>query len=295
MKALTDLIEFFFARDAKLSRLPDLNWIVKFRDISHHRIIPVLTNSHLQALRFFCRKRAVPLNYWLCFRSALERLCPSSDPLFSTHGYLQNSGAVLPIQDLVAILRDDMLGGWALDGDTISFLWKLMQQDRPRVIVECGAGVSTLVFAKSLHEFAPTKFTSLLSLEQNLWVKEKVEKRLVGCGLNDGVTVLHTPISEKGDYQLDADQLRDQLGSEKVDWVIIDGPAGPEGCRASTLPLLARFCRSGARWFLDDAFRDGELGALNRWTNMSGITVYGIYPIGKGLGAGIVQEPERLS
>ena len=295
MKALTDLIEFFFARDAKSSRFSDLNWTVKFRDISNHRIIPVLTNSHLQALRFFCRKRAVSLNYWLCFRSALERLCPSPDPLFSTHGYLQNSDAVLPIQDLVAILRDDMLGGWALDGDTISFLWKLMQQDRPRVIVECGAGVSTLVFAKSLQEFAPTKFASLLSLEQNLWVKEKVEKRLVGCGLNDGVTVLHTPISEKGDYQLDADQLRDQLGSEKVDWVIIDGPAGPEGCRASTLPLLARFCVQERDSFWNDAFRDGELGALNRWANMSGITVDGIYPIGKGLGAGIVKEPERLS
>ena len=295
MKTLTDLIEFFFARDAKSSRFRDLNWTAKFREISHHRIIPVLTNSHLQGLRFFCRKRAVPLNYWLLFRSALQRLCPSHDPLFSTRNYTQNSGALLPIADLVAILRNDMLGGWALDGDTISFLWKLMQQDRPRVIVECGAGVSTLVFAKSLQEFAPTKFASLLSLEQNLWVKEKVEKRLVGCGLNDRVTILHTPVSEKGDYQLDAEQLSEQLGSERVDWVIIDGPAGPEGCRASTLPFLARFCRPGARWFLDDAFRDGKLEVLNQWTGLSGITVDGIYPIGKGLGAGIVKEQERLS
>ena len=61
--------------------------------------------------------------------------------------------------------------------------------------------------------------------------KEAVEKRLDACGLKQFVTILHAPISKRGDYQFDANELRKHLGSQEVDWLIIDGPAGPEGCR----------------------------------------------------------------
>ena len=125
-------------------------------------------------------------------------------------------------------------------------------------------------------------------------MKEAVEKRLEACGLKQFVTILHAPISKRGDYQFDANELRKHLGSQEVDWLIIDGPAGPEGCRVSTLPFLARFCRPGARWFLDDAFRDGELKFLNHWDSIPGIEVERIYPIGKGLGAGVVNDPEQF-
>ena len=267
------------------------------RKFSRRRLIRGLINCHRRALGLFYEKRPVPLSYWLFFRSAVQVLSRSPDPLFSTQNYSQSSGASLPIQELAEVLRDDLLGVWALDGDTISFLWKVIQRDRPKVIVECGAGVSTLVFAKGLQKygFGSTNFASLLSIEQNLWFKEAVEHRLEACGLKDCVTVLHTPISKEGDYQLDANHLREHLGSEKVDWLIIDGPAGPEGCRLSTLPFLARFCRPGARWFLDDAFRDGELGMLNQWSSLSGIVVEGIYPFGKGLATGIVKDPEQIT
>jgi len=50
--------------------------------------------------------------------------------------------------------------------------------------------------------------------------------------------------------------------------------------------MLAKFSHHGARWFLDDAFRDGELGILRKWQRLPGIEVNGIYPIGKGLATG---------
>ena len=270
----------------------DFDWATAIiRGFSYPTVIRKIIGYHLKALRFLYGRRPVSLDYWFLYRSLVQKVFRSPDPLFSNHS--QSTGASLPIEELADLLHDDVLGGWALDGETISFLWTMMQRERPKVIIECGAGVSTLVFAKSLgtNGLGSTDFTSVVSLEQNLGVKKALERRLERCGLQQGVTVLHSPVSKEGEYQLEPNELREHLGSEKVDWVVIDGPAGPDGCRASTLAFLARFCRPGARWFLDDAFRDGELGALNKWNGLPGIVVDGIYPIGKGLAAGIVSDP----
>jgi Methyltransferase domain len=250
---------------------------------------------HLRVLQLLYRKRPVPLRYWLFFRSAIQRICRSPNPLLPMENFFRSTGASLPVEELKKLLCHDSLGAWALDGDTISFLWKGMQQDRPKIIIECGSGVSTLVLAKSVaaYRFEPANCASVLSIEQDAQVKKATEARLETSRLTDHVKIFHAPISERGDYQLDA--LREHLGSEKVEWLVIDGPAGPDGCRASTLTSLARFCRPGARWFLDDAFRDGELQILNQWDRMSGIVVEGIYPIGKGLAAGIVTDPQQVA
>lgn len=271
--------------------LRDLKWAAGFRQISRLRAIHPLMNGLSQALRLLYRKGPVPLSYWLGCRSIVKRFSRSPDPLFSARSAAQIAGASLPVEELANFLRDDPLGGWTLDGETITFLWDLLQREQPKVIIECGAGVSTLVFAKSLDAYSPDSSGSLLSVEQNLWVKKEIEARLQDCGLKQRVSVIHSPVSRRGEYQIDPDQLRRHLGSDKADWVVIDGPAGPDGCRAPTLPFLAQFCRPGARWFLDDAFRDGELEVLNQWTGLTGVVVDGIYPIGKGLGTGIVTDP----
>src|SRR5690242_20161166 len=228
-------------------------------------------NCHIQALRYLYGKGPVPLSYWLRCRSILKRFCRSPDPFFSARIENRTNGASLPVEDLAEILCDDPLGGWALDGETITFLWDLLQQEQPKITIECGAGVSTLVFAKSLEANSFDSSGSLLSVEQNVWVKKEVETRLQGCGLQQHVSVMHSPVSRRGEYQIDPNQLRAHLGSDKADWVVIDGPAGPDGCRVSTLPSLAQYCRPGARWFLDDAYRDGELEVLNQWTDRKSV------------------------
>jgi hypothetical protein len=114
-------------------------------------------------------------------------------------------------------------------------------------------------------------------------VKKVVETRVHRCGLDRHVNVMHSPLSKRGEYQFDPNMLRADLGSDKADWIVIDGPSGPEDGRGSTLPSLAPFCRPGTRWFLDDAYRDKELSVLNKWTTLNGIMVDGIHPIGKGL------------
>jgi len=77
--------------------------------------------------------------------------------------------------------------------------------------------------------------------------------------------------------------------------VVIGRPAGPDGSRASTLTSLVQLCPPGTRWFLDDAYRDGELEVLNEWTGLNGVVVDRIYCVGKGLGVEIVSDPEHAS
>ena len=58
--------------------------------------------------------------------------------------------------------------------------------------------------------------------------------------------------------------------------------------------MLERFCRPGARWLLDDGFRDGELDFLREWQQRKQCVVAGIWPTGKGLAMGIVKSKDSL-
>jgi hypothetical protein len=255
-----------------------------------------LTSLHLRILRSLQSERSIPLGYWLKFGSIVKMVFRCPDALLPLYGSLKSTGESLKVPELRQLLRNDILGLWALDGTTINFLWKRLQHDRPKIILECGAGVSSLILAKYAASYgsgrsdAPTIF----SLEQDLQIKKAVESRLEEYGLGGYVQIVFAPISASASYEVDAEEFSKQLGSRKADWLLIDGPAGPKGCRKWTLPLLAKFCRSGARWYLDDAFREGELRILREWQHWPGFAVEGIYPIGKGLGTGVVKDPQRV-
>ena len=173
----------------------------------------------------------------------------------------------------------------------------MAKPERPDVILECGAGVSTLVSTAYLasRDERPPRRGKVIALEQGLETKRAVEKRLAKAGFGDLGHVLHAPFDARVSYRYAPDDVRALMGQGEVDWVLVDGPAGPEGCRWATLPGLARFCRPGARWFLDDALRDGELVILRQWSRLPGIVVEGIHPVGKGLATGVINDPEKVT
>lgn len=261
-----------------------------------HVGLALLFARHLRLLRIIYREREIPLFYWLALRSLIKRLFRTPDPLISPYAQLQRSGASLAAEELRELLWNDILGTWALDAKTIDLLWTRLHQDRPCTIIECGAGVSTLVLARygAFHDLQRTRKYKVFSLEQDLEIKNLVEDRLAQHGLGEYVNVVHTPLTEGGEFNFDIDNLAIHLGQDKADWLLIDGPAGPDGCRISTLPKLSRFCRIGSRWFLDDAFRDAELEILTAWSKLPGVIVSGIHPVGKGLATGVVKDPTRV-
>ena len=200
----------------------------------------------------------------------------------------------LTIPELQRLLPPDRLGGWALDAMTVEFLWNRLLSERPSIILECGAGSSTIVFAKYATLNVAPRPVRIASLEQSASAKTIVDDLLSVAGLSTSVQIFHAPLSPDFKYQFDENAVAASVGQHPADWIFIDGPAGPEGCRTFTLPALLPFCRRGSRWFLDDAFRDGELQTLKAWSSISGLTVEGIYPIGKGLATGTTQAPSQF-
>jgi hypothetical protein len=251
--------------------------------------------SHLAALRLVHQNKPIPLAYWSALRSVLRYVTQADDPLFPPGEFTKGTSLSLKARELQDLLSNDVLGLWSLDTRTIDFLWHWMLVNRPQITIECGAGVSTLVLATYLGLLGQSRDCGVFSVEQDLSTKNEVEGRLVKSGMSDRVQILYAPLGREPRYEIDTANLSGLLRSRKADLLLIDGPSGPSGCRVWTLPLLAPFCRPGATWFLDDAFRDGELRVLNTWSRLPGVSVVGIYPIGKGFARGVITDTRRVS
>src|SRR5262245_19543895 len=123
---------------------------------------------HLQLLRFTYKKHPIPLIYWFMVWSLLKIISRSSNLLFPPYELLVSTGAELNVPDLQQMLWTDVLGLWTLDQDSIELIWQRIQWDRPNVVVECGAGVSTMVLAKhAVHSCSSSiEPPMVISLEQ---------------------------------------------------------------------------------------------------------------------------------
>ena len=247
-----------------------------------------IITGHLFFLKHTFGIVPISIKYWNVVRKIFYYIgLQEPDVLFPAYEILIGKGDSLKDLELRRILADDILGEWSLDDETITFLWDSLRHDKPRVILECGAGVSTMILA-IYASLASKKYGGdylIISLEQNHEVKVQVEERLKKNNLKHWVKLIYAPLDGKEMYRFD-DFSEKSLSKIKVDWMLIDGPSGSPHCRCAVLPVLLKYCHGGTRWFLDDAFREGELDVLQRWQNIPGIRVEGIYPIGKGLATG---------
>jgi hypothetical protein len=217
------------------------------------------------------------------------------NPLIPPLRSLRSKGKTLAIPELRELLEYDSLGRWALDAETITVFWDFLWQSKPRIILECGSGVSTLVLGAyaTLNSAKEGQEYNVISLEQDKQLRDKIEVRLKNKRLDRFVKVLHAPLDSEGNY--DIATLERTLSPRTVNLLLIDGPFGAMGRRIHTLPELKRFCSDNARWFLDDAFRDGEISILHQWQRLTGVIVDGIYPVGKGLATGRVANNNSSS
>jgi predicted O-methyltransferase YrrM len=192
------------------------------------------------------------------------------------------------VRELEELMAPIELAGWALDGGSIDLIWTLLTRDEPSMIVEFGSGASTLVFSRfaSLMRQAG-KNCAVLSIEESEEFKDQTNGWLHRAGLETVATIIHTPRETESNYDGAALVRAFDSLPRPADFALIDGPKGP---RADTLPSLVPYACNGARWVLDDAFRDGEIATLQRWSSTREIDVNGIYPIGKGLATGFIRK-----
>jgi predicted O-methyltransferase YrrM len=157
------------------------------------------------------------------------------------------------------------MGTWAASPDLLRFLLTTILREQPRLIVECGSGVSTLVMAYALERVDGGRVIALEHLEEH----HRLTTALVEQhGLAHRVDLRLAPLT---DVEVDGvtypwyDPVA--LPDQTVDLLLVDGPPGKEHphARLPALPLFHDRLADDAIVVLDDHRRDEEQEIVRRW------------------------------
>ncbi len=152
------------------------------------------------------------------------------------------------------------LGSWKADTGFLRHIVTQIEQQRPAVVVELGAGASTLVAAKALSLNGGGR---LVSLDQHEGFVNATRHWLADNGLS--VDIRHAPLDARIEgwpgRWYDVDNL-----PERIDVIIIDGPPWSVHplVRGAADSLFSRLAPGGVI-LLDDAARPGERLVARRW------------------------------
>lgn len=150
---------------------------------------------------------------------------------------------------------------------------------RPRLVLELGSGMSTIVIARLLRELGTGR---LLAVEHDDAWADRVQAQLEREGLADLAAVVRAPLGPHGRSRGDTDwydeatlaAALDDIG-DPVEVLVIDGPPawrpGTEQARYPALGVLAARLAPGAAVVLDDVERKGEQDVLARWRHEHGL------------------------
>ena len=156
--------------------------------------------------------------------------------------------------------------GWAGSPDFLLALAEELLEGggRPRTVLECSSGVSTLVMARCMQLLGQGH---VYSLEHEGEYASKTRGLLSHYGLQEWATVIDAPLctdaTETPWYSLRG--LPNDL--LPVDVLVVDGPphAVAKLARYPALPSLLPRMAPGFTVFLDDADREAELEIVRRW------------------------------
>jgi predicted O-methyltransferase YrrM len=157
--------------------------------------------------------------------------------------------------------------GWAISPDFALLLVQLIYQYKPKVVMEAGSGVSTVIIAQCLKQLGGGR---IISLEHDKSYSELSSRLVKQHGLEEIVTIVHAPLIEtavEGETWLWYDTKSLNLLNSAVDLLVVDGPPGALQplSRYPALPLLSHTFNKQAVIVLDDAARRDEKEIVRRW------------------------------
>ncbi|MTW13942.1 class I SAM-dependent methyltransferase [Pseudoduganella eburnea] len=156
--------------------------------------------------------------------------------------------------------------GWAASPDFLQELAAHALDERPRCVVECSSGTSTLVLARCMQINGAGK---VYSLEHDPVYARRTRRQLELHGLAEWATIIDAPLLTQAFGSREQPWYdRSALAAiSSIDMVVIDGPpqATSDAARYPAGPVLFPKLASGAAVFLDDSMRPGERTSLQRW------------------------------
>lgn len=178
-----------------------------------------------------------------------------------------------PLVGLTALLSPraplPTMRGFAAAGDLmLTYVGEILRR-RPRLVVECGSGVSTLVAAYALELVGGDG--RVVALEDGPEWVDRTRGFVADHGLEHRAEVRHAPITDvdvNGEIRpwYSTDAVKDLDG---IDLLFVDGPVGGLApmSRYPAVPLLRPQLRPGAVIILDDVGRPDEDRAAHRWVD----------------------------
>ncbi|NCV34999.1 MAG: class I SAM-dependent methyltransferase [Actinobacteria bacterium] len=142
--------------------------------------------------------------------------------------------------------------GFAASPDLLLEIYRLIMKYRPKLIVELGSGLSTLVIAKSVQQ---TNDSKVVSIDHSLdYLNETT--RLLNEHEIDSVELIHAPIDMTTNWY--STKWLTEL--KEIDLLVIDGPpkALGENVRSGALDFFLNRLSPNAVVVIDDAYRPGE-------------------------------------
>lgn len=157
-------------------------------------------------------------------------------------------------------------GGWAASTDLLLELVRLIICRRPRVVLELGSGLSTLVIATALKR---NGIGHLISIDADEGYAEQTREQLRVHALTEWAGVRSAVLKEfefEGVTRpwYDTAALADL---DDIELLLVDGPPTRlrEDIRYPSLPYFWDRMPSGAVLLLDDAARPAEAAMAARW------------------------------
>jgi len=223
-------------------------------------VTPLLTGNLLVTLYALHKIRKVHLSTY-----RLEEVLAHADGESS-----QLFGQIQAFHALISLISPRKplppLRGWAASPDFLFHIASYALATRPKVVVECSSGASTVVLARCCEL---NGMGHVWSMEHDPVYASKTRKLLEDHGLLAWATVVDAPLTKNPQtgfapwYATDGLTIAD--GS--IDLLVIDGPPQNSAplARYPALPVLNAKLSADCAIFLDDADRPAEQAIVSRW------------------------------
>jgi predicted O-methyltransferase YrrM len=200
---------------------------------------------------------ALQLSHRRKLADTIESRYRRGEALLALYSALPDTGPLPAFREYMA--SPELLSEWV----------RLVLERRPKLVVELGSGVSTLLTARCLAQLGDGG--RVLAFDHDAHFAEQTRQLIERAGLSRFVTVEHAAL-----VPLQTDGMRIEwydperfaaLPDAGVDLLLVDGPpgAGQRLARYPALPELRRKLAAHAVVVLDDARRPDEQEILMRW------------------------------
>ena len=158
--------------------------------------------------------------------------------------------------------------GWSVSPDLALLLYELVHTHEPALVVELGAGVSTLVLGYALESAGRGR---LISFDDDAAHARRTADLVRRHRLEERVEVIHAGLQETHlaveAWQWYGPEIEDTLVGQRAQLVFVDGPPGTLQplARYPARRRLAPFLADDAIVVLDDIARPDEWAITERW------------------------------